>query len=141
MRPPSEMTKVTIEVDRVRIDKWLWAARFYKTRALAAAAVEGGKAQVNDERVKPAKLVKAGDALIVRNGPYSWDITVLALSERRGPATEAAKLYRESEESRKAREEKASLIKAERQSSPVYARGRPTKKARRQIIRFTQGND
>ena len=123
---------------RLRMDKWLWAARFYKTRALAAAAVEGGKAQVNGERVKPAKLLRAGDALIVRNGPFEWDITVLALSERRGPAAEAAKLYRESGESRKAREEKAALIKAERQSNPVFVKGRPTKKARRQIIRFTR---
>jgi ribosome-associated heat shock protein Hsp15 len=126
---------------RLRIDKWLWAARFFKTRALAAAAVEGGKAQVNGERVKPAKLLKAGDALIVRNGPFTSDITVLALSERRGPAAEAEKLYRESEESRKAREEKAALIKAERHSSPVYVKGRPTKKARRQIIRFIRGED
>ena len=129
---------MTEEHDRIRIDKWLWAARFYKTRALAATAVEGGKAQVNGERVKPAKMLKAGDALIVRNGPFSWDITVLALSDRRGPAAEAAKLYRESEESHKAREEKAALIKAERQSNPVFVKGRPTKKARRQIIRFTR---
>src|SRR5882762_10904533 len=110
--------------ERLRIDKWLWAARFYKTRALAAAAVEGGKAQVNGERVKPAKLLKAGDALIVRNGPYAWEITVLALSERRGPAAEAANLYRESEESRRMREEMAALLKTERQSAPVYAKGR-----------------
>ena len=129
------------EVPRVRVDKWLWAARFYKTRALAAAAVEGGKAQVNGERVKPAKLLRAGDALIVRNGPFEWNITVLALSERRGPAAEAAKLYRESGESRKAREEKAALIKAERQSNPIFVKGRPTKKARRQIIRFTRADD
>ena len=128
------------EEKRLRIDKWLWAARFYKTRALAAAAVEGGKAQVNGERVKPAKLLRAGDALIVRNGPFEWDITVLALSERRGPAAEAAKLYRESADSRKAREEKAALIKAERQSNPVFVKGRLTKKARRQIIRFIRGD-
>ncbi|MGH8730621.1 MAG: RNA-binding S4 domain-containing protein [Burkholderiales bacterium] len=126
------------EVARVRIDKWLWAARFYKTRAQAATAVEGGKVQVNGERVKPAKLLRAGDALIVRNGPFAWEITVLALSERRGPAAEAAKLYRQSEENRKARDEKAALIKAERDSRPVYLKGRPTKKARRQIIRFTR---
>jgi ribosome-associated heat shock protein Hsp15 len=129
------------EVPRVRIDKWLWAARFFKTRALAAAAVEGGKAQVNGERVKPAKMLKAGDALIVRNGPFAWDITVLALSERRGPAAVAAKLYLESAESRQAREEKVALIKAERQSNPVFLKGRPTKKARRQIIRFIRGED
>jgi len=127
--------------ERLRIDKWLWAARFYKTRALAAAAVEGGKTQVNGERVKPAKLLKAGDALIVRNGPFAWDITVLALSERRGPAAEAARLYRESEESRKAREEKAALIKAERHSNPAHLKGRPTKRQRRQIIRFQRADD
>jgi len=126
---------------RLRVDKWLWAARFYKTRALAAAAVEGGKAQVNGERVKPAKMLKAGDALIVRNGPFAWDITVLALSERRGPAAVAAKLYLESAESRQVREEKVALIKAERQSNPVFLKGRPTKKARRQIIRFIRGED
>ena len=141
MGPPSEMTKVTTEVDRVRIDKWLWAARFYKTRSLAAAAVDGGKVQVNGERVKPAKLLKAGDALIVRIGPYAWNVTVLVLGEHRGPAAVAAKLYREAEESRTARQEKASLIKAERRSSPVFAGGRPTKKARRQIIRFTREQD
>jgi ribosome-associated heat shock protein Hsp15 len=119
----------------------LWAARFYKTRALAAAAVEGGKAQVNGERVKPAKMLKAGDALMVRNGPFSWDITVLALSERRGPAAEAAQLYRESKESHKLRDEKAALIKAERHSNPVFSKGRPTKKQRRQIIRFIRRDD
>ena len=141
MGPPSEITNVTDEHDRIRIDKWLWAARFYKTRALAAAAVEGGKAQVNGERVKPAKLLKAGDALIVRNGPCAWEITVLALSERRGPAAEAANLYRKSEESRRMREEKAALLKTERQSAPVYAKGRPTKKVRRQMIKFSQDHD
>ena len=125
---------------RVRIDKWLWAARFYKTRSLAADAVEGGKVQVNRERVKPAKVLKPGDALSIRNGAYTWEITVLALSERRGPAAEAAKLYSEPDESRKAREEKIALMKIERQSNP-FPGGRPTKKARRQIIRFIREQD
>lgn len=133
--------RVTDTEVRIRVDKWLWAARFYKTRGLAADAVEGGKVQVNGERVKPAKQIRTGDALVVRNGPYTWDIAVVALSQHRGPASEAAKLYRESDESRRAREEKAALLKAERQSSPVYAKGRPTKKQRRQIIRFTGEND
>ena len=123
--------------NRIRIDKWLWAARFYKTRSLAADAVEGGKVQVNGERVKPAKVLKPGDTLSVRNGPYSWEITVLALGERRGSAAEAAKLYSESDGSRKAREEKIALMKIERQSNP-FPGGRPTKKARRQIIKFTR---
>jgi len=125
---------------RVRIDKWLWAARFFKTRSLAAEAVEGGKVQVNGERVKPAKMLKPGDALSIRNGPYAWEITVFALSERRGSAAEAAKLYSESDESRKAREDKIALMKVERQSNP-FPGGRPTKKARRQIIRFKQEQD
>jgi ribosome-associated heat shock protein Hsp15 len=124
----------------VRIDKWLWASRFYKTRSLAADAVDGGKVQVNGERVKPAKLLKPGDALSLRNGPYAWNITVLVLSERRGSASEAAKLYSESEESRKAREEKVAMMKSERQSNP-FPGGRPTKRARRQIIRFTREQD
>ncbi len=125
---------------RLRIDKWLWAARFYKTRSLAAEAVDGGKVQVNGERVKPAKVLKAGDTLAIRNGHFAWQITVLALSERRGPATEASKLYSESDQSRSEREEKSALLKIERQSNP-FPGGRPTKKQRRQIIRFTQDND
>jgi len=120
---------------RLRIDKWLWAARFYKTRRLAADAVDGGKVQVNGERVKPAKLLKSRDALSIRNGPYTWAITVLILSERRGSATEAAKLYSESEESHRIRAEKIAMIKSERESNP-FPGGRPTKRQRRQIIRF-----
>lgn len=128
------------EEKRLRIDKWLWAARFYKTRSLAADAVEGGKVQVNGERVKPAKVLKAGDTLAIRNGHFAWQITVLALSERRGSATEASKLYSESDQSRREREEKSALLKIERQSNP-FPGGRPTKKARRQIIKFTQEQD
>ena len=125
---------------RVRIDKWLWAARFYKTRSLAADAVDGGKVQANGERAKPAKLLKPGDVLSIRSGPYAWDITVLMLSERRGPAAEAAKLYRESDDSRKVREEKIAMLKSEGQSNR-FPGGRPTKRARRQIIKFIREQD
>ncbi|HKB82123.1 MAG TPA: S4 domain-containing protein [Burkholderiales bacterium] len=125
---------------RVRIDKWLWVARFYKTRSLAADAVESGKAQVNGERVKPAKLLKSGDTLAIRNGHFAWEITVLALSERRGSAADAAMLYSESDQSKKEREEKSALLKIERQSNP-FPGGRPTKKQRRQIIRFIRDSD
>ncbi len=128
------------EVPRVRIDKWLWAARFFKTRALSAEAVDGGKVQVNGERVKPAKALKRGDTLVIRNGPYVWEITVLAMSERRGPASEAAKLYKESDESRAVRAQTAATIKAENQSNP-FPRGRPTKRQRRQIHRFLDDNE
>ncbi|NBS48917.1 MAG: RNA-binding S4 domain-containing protein, partial [Betaproteobacteria bacterium] len=84
---------------RVRIDKWLWAARFFKTRSLAAEAVEGGKAQWQGNRVKPAHAVKVGDRLQVRIGAMHWEIDVLALSERRGSASIAQTLYRETPES------------------------------------------
>lgn len=125
---------------RIRIDKWLWAARFYKTRNLAANAVEGGKAHVNGERVKPAKVLKVGDTLSIRNGHFSWEVSVLALREQRGSAAEAAKLYSESDQSKKEREEKIALLKVERQSNP-FPGERPTKRQRRQIIRFTRDTD
>ncbi|MBI1396332.1 MAG: RNA-binding protein [Betaproteobacteria bacterium] len=125
---------------RVRIDKWLWAARFFKTRSLASTAVEGGKVQVGGERVKPARALKVGDQLSVRIGPYQWSITVCALSDRRGPAPEARKLYVESEESRVARETLAARIRAERPANPLH-RGRPTKKARRELDRLQDVDD
>ena len=125
------------EADRIRIDKWLWAARFYKTRALAAQAVEGGKVQLNGERTKPGKGLKPGDRLTLRVGPYTWDVSVAILSDRRGPTSEAQKLYTETVSSRQAREEKAAVLKAERQSAPEL-QGRPTKKQRRQIIKFVR---
>src|SRR4029450_12106923 len=86
--------------DRLRIDKWLWAARFFKTRSLAAQAVDGGRVQVNGARVKPAKDVKPGDEVTVHIGELEWVVEVRALAARRGPADEARKLYAEREESR-----------------------------------------
>jgi ribosome-associated heat shock protein Hsp15 len=131
---------LSTEDKRIRIDKWLWAARFFKTRALAAAAVSGGKIDLNGDHIKPAKAVKAGDRMALRIGAYEWDITIVALSDRRGPATEAQKLYTETSQSQEARREKAAQLKAERQSAPFYAKGRPTKKDRRHIIKFTRNN-
>ena len=116
----------------VRLDKWLWAARFFKTRALAAAAVAGGKVQVNGSRAKPAKPVQAGDALRVRVGPYDWLITVRAVTERRGSSKDAQLLYDESPQGKAARER---LADAHRLApSPRYeGKGRPTKKDRRKL--------
>lgn len=125
---------------RVRIDKWLWAARFFKTRSLAAAAVEGGKVLVGGERVKPARGVKAGDRVEVRIGPYRWTVTVLGLAERRGPAEQARQLYAEAEESRAARERTAAEVRAARAASPLQ-RGRPTKKLRRQLEALSSPED
>jgi len=123
---------------KVRLDKWLWAARFYKTRSLAAEAVEKGKVEVNGERAKRAKLLQAGDSVLIRLGPYQHIVTVRAVSEKRGPATVAAKLYEESAEGLKAREAMQVQVKAA-QSVPGYDRGRPTKKDRREIERLRRG--
>jgi ribosome-associated heat shock protein Hsp15 len=125
--------------DRTRIDKWLWAARFYKTRSLAAAAIEGGKVQVNGERVKRAKPLQVGDEVRIRQGPYEHQVVVRELSDRRGPATQAAALYEEKESSRAAREALALQLKS-LHSAFAPERGRPTKKDRREIRRF-KGRD
>jgi ribosome-associated heat shock protein Hsp15 len=122
---------------RLRIDKWLWAARFYKTRSLAAQAVETGRARLNGERVKPSKELKPGDEVDVRAGELHWVVEVRSLAERRGPAVEAALLYAERDESRTRRE----LMIAARRSGPQpiqNARGRPTKRDGRMIRRFTK---
>jgi len=122
--------------ERLRIDKWLWAARFFKTRSLAADAVEGGKAHLHGVRVKPAKNVSIGDTLEIRVGPFQFLVVVCGLSPRRGPASEAAKLYQESGESRAAREAMAAQLKAEAVHGDAR-QSRPTKRDRRHIVRFT----
>ena len=121
--------------DRVRLDKWLWAARFFKTRALAAEAIAGGKVEVNGDDVKRARPVRAGDRIRIRLGPYEHHVTVLGLSGRRGPAAEAALLYEESAESREARERVAWQL---RHAAPTfdYEKGKPTKKERRDWERW-----
>ena len=127
------------ELQKVRLDKWLWAARFFKTRAIAATAVETGKVEVNGERAKRAKQLQVGDLLRIRLGPYNHLVTVRALSESRGPASVAAGLYEETEESRKAREAMQAQVKAA-QSFSSYERGRPTKKDRRDIEKLRRDN-
>ncbi|MCR4305045.1 MAG: RNA-binding S4 domain-containing protein [Gallionella sp.] len=123
--------------EKFRIDKWLCAARFFKTRSLAADAVECGKVHVNEARVKPAKPVSVADMLDIHIGQKRYVVEVLALSNRRGSASEAQKLYRETDESRQRREAIAAQIKAEPQ--PFRFSGRPTKRDRREIERFKQG--
>ncbi|HET7832056.1 MAG TPA: RNA-binding S4 domain-containing protein [Gallionella sp.] len=129
---------MTEESGKLRIDKWLWAARFFKTRSLAADAVESGKVLVNAVRIKPAKAVAPGDMLEIRAGQYRYEVEVLGLSNKRGPAPEAQKLYRETEASRIQRETVAAQLKA--QPQPVF-KGRPTKRDRRQIHRFQSENE
>ena len=119
-------------MEQVRVDKWLWAARFYKTRSLATDAVLGGHVQVNGSRVKPAKDVRVGDRLDLRIGTVPWSIVVTGVSERRGPASIARTLYEETQESAAARE---AQTLARRLSRPLGADlgERPTKQARRRL--------
>jgi len=119
----------------MRLDKWLWAARFFKTRGLAQAAVVGGKVRLDGERVKPAKEIAPGNALAIRIGEFEWSVTVKALANKRGPAEEARKLYEEDEASRARRAVQAAEKRA--YASAVGERkGRPTKRERREIERL-----
>lgn len=120
--------------EKFRIDKWLFAARFFKTRSLAAEEVERGRVTLNGQRVKPAKTLAVGDNLSIRIGNYQYDIEVLGLSNKRGSAPQAQQLYRETDESRVRREVVAARLKA--QPQPFYTKGRPTKRDRREIERF-----
>lgn len=120
---------------KVRIDKWLWAARFFKTRTLAKEAVEGGKVQYNGQRCKPGKSIDIGAELSIRQGWIDKVVVVVAVSDRRQNATLAQALYEETEESRIEREKKLAERRAERESQPVPFR-RPNKRDRRLIHRF-----
>lgn len=119
---------------KLRIDKWLWAARFYKTRSLAAEAVDSGKVKVNQVIAKRAKTVGPGDRLELRLGRFVFDIEVLGISSKRGGAPDAQKLYRETEESKAQR---AILAEQLRADAPLFVfKGRPSKRDRRQIAKF-----
>jgi ribosome-associated heat shock protein Hsp15 len=122
------------KIEKHRIDKWLFAARFFKTRSLAAEAIERGRIIVNGYRVKPAKIVAIGDMLTIRINNYKYNIEILELSNKRGSATQAQQLYKETEESRKQRELLAASLKA--QPQPFITKSRPTKRDRREIERF-----
>ena len=134
MAKPSDSESAS--AGRVRIDKWLWAARFFKTRSLAAEAIAAGKVEVNEERVKPAKPIGLGDSVSVRLGPYLHVVTVRGLSERRGPATVAATLYEETAESVAARAKLAEQLRMAPAAFVYEDKGRPTKRDRREIERF-----
>ncbi len=122
----------------MRLDKWLWAARFFKTRALAVEAIEAGHVTLGGERAKPAKLVKVGDGVVVRRAPFEHVIQVKALSDKRGPASTAATLYEETVQSRATRTALALQMKA--QPQPRF-KGRPTKKTRRDYERWLRSGD
>lgn len=126
-------------VEKYRIDKWLFAARFFKTRSLAADAIERGRVTLNDHRIKPAKVAAVGDMLTIRIGNVQYVITILALSNKRGSAPQAQQLYSETDESRAQREMLAARLKA--QPQPFFTKGRPTKRDRRVIERIFSSDD
>lgn len=120
---------------RVRFDKWLWAARFYRTRSLAALAITAGHVRVDEQRIKPSRAAAAGERVVLRRDGLVWDIVVLALSDRRGNAAAAAGLYREAPESLAARSEEIARRKALVAATPTRL-GRPTKRERRKLKAF-----
>lgn len=127
------------ELGQVRIDKWLWAARFFKTRGLASDAVNGGKVHVNGQRCKPGKEVKVGDLISVTKDQYTWELTVTDLNNQRRPAKEAVALYSEDQASIEKRLKQIELHKQQQALlHPSERDHKPNKKQRRQIHRFKQ---
>jgi ribosome-associated heat shock protein Hsp15 len=124
----------------MRIDKWLWAARFFKTRSLAQQAIAAGRVKLNDARVKSSHELKAGDALAIRVGDFEWQIVVSALSDKRGPAEQARKLYQETEASRAERGRRMDLRRWGAEPAAAL-KGRPTKRDRRKFEEFTSPPD
>lgn len=128
------------ESDKVRLDKWLWAARFFKTRSMATDAIEGGHVHLNGDKVKPARTVKIGDRLRILAAHGEFDVEVVALADKRGPAELARALYAETEES----VQKRAQLAEEKALAPQFehpdVRGRPTKKWRRQLHCFERKN-
>ncbi len=123
-------------LDALRLDKWLWAARFYKTRSLATAAINSGKALVGGHVAKPSRALRVGERVSLLRGPYQRDVDVLALSDKRGPAKVAEALYAETAESQLRRQQVAQEIKVSNAEAPRFeGRGRPTKKDRRDLMR------
>ena len=128
-------------MDRLRIDKWLWAARFYKTRSLACEEIERGRVQVNGVSVKPSREVKTGDLVHLRIGPIERTVTVSAISDRRGPATVAALLFAETAQSLRQREQAAEQRRLAPEPALSLTDGRPTKRDRRDAQRLRGWNE
>ena len=124
----------------MRVDKWLWAARFFKTRSLAQRAIAAGRVKLGDARVKSSHELKIGESVSVRVGDYEWRIVVSALSDKRGPAEQARRLYQETAASRAERERRHDLRRWGAEPASTL-KGRPTKRDRRTLERFTQPDD
>lgn len=131
---------MTTEPFEMRLDKWLWAARFFKTRELAIEAVNGGKVHLNGQRTKPGKTIVPGAHLSIHKDTLVWDIEILALSMQRRPAREAVQLYQESMESQERRLQYLEMQRQQRASGVSESSGRPTKRDRRAVERLKQGD-
>jgi len=132
---PAELHGEVVEEGRIRFDKWLWAARFYKTRSLCAQAIDAGQVRVNGDRAKPARNMRVGEVVSIRKSGLVCEVIVTALSDRRGSATDAAKLYCETDASAAAREEALLARRAADAAQPRFP-GRPTKRERRKLEDF-----
>ena len=134
------MTKMahsdSTETELMRLDKWLWAARFFKTRKLAAEAIAGGRVHLNGQRTKPGKDIKPGSKLFISQDQYTWDITVIGINKQRRPAKEALLLFEETPESHRQRQQQVAENREQRALFAVPGEHRPNKKERRQIHRF-----
>jgi len=128
--------KPEIAPQRLRLDKWLWAARFFKTRRLAVEAISGGKVHLNGQRTKPGREIQVGSRLRIHKGSLEWDIEVLQIPKQRRPAAEAVHFYQEDPHSRQRREQQIQLLRDQRSALPV-APSKPSKRDRRMIHRFT----
>ena len=129
-------------VDKVRIDKWLWAARFFKTRSVASEAIAKNHVRIGGQRIKPSRLVVVGDEITIEKVPYEFQVKVLGLNDQRRPAVEAQALYEETEKSIDARHALRERLRSDAMARVGLAgEGRPSKKQRRQIIRFQNQND
>ena len=129
-------------IERLRLDKWLWAARFFKTRSIASDAIAKNHVRVDGQRIKPSRTVQVGDSVQIEKAPYTFTVTVLGLNDKRRSASQASLLYEESEDSIAARQERSAQHKLEYQMRTGLAgEGRPSKKQRRQIIRFQNQHD
>ena len=126
-------------MDKLRIDKWLWAARFFKTRSLACDEIDKGRVQLNGVAVKPSREVKPGDSIQLRSGPVSRSVTVLAISDQRGPAPVAALLYQETPESLLLRQQAAEQRRLAPEPALALTQGRPTKRERRDGEKLRDG--
>jgi ribosome-associated heat shock protein Hsp15 len=124
----------------MRVDKWLWAARFYRTRSLAQQAIAAGRVKLGDARVKPSHEIRIQDSVSIRVGDFEWHVTVKELSDKRGPAEQARKLYEESQASQKERARRQDLRRWGAEPASTL-KGRPTKRDRRTLDRFTQPDD